>query len=370
MSHQKPKQSPLDKLLARRDANRETIESLHDLIQNPELEDLGRLEVYGLIARMELCNSRENLWYSNDLKSADNRNYGAIGSLWRCNSRLCTNCLAIHSMRNRKRVRAALAAQTFSKGERLNFITFTIPRVGLPLAVTRELVNRAWRLFQRRSVCRSLLRGGAKSEEFTVRPDGFHYHLHVLAKTPWFLFNELRRSWTDAVVDTFAEANIPFNIPTNDGLLVVNVRKVDSPERAVLELCKYLTKSDSWRKLDAASLWTVARQRHWSRMFELFGSFRDSLQEPDQASDQSLSVHTRSVNGKASYVRTVAELFDERDQGHWRDKIAALGFSEWLAELRNRYREHHRHERSWLIGRHPSSTIYSLASAEPLAAFD
>lgn len=257
MKSKPPRQTPAEKLAARRDSNRDTIEQLKNLAKHPDINGNEFLELCGLIERMGICNRPENNWWSADLESADGRRYGGIGSLWRCNSRLCSNCLAIHSMRNRKTVRRAVAAQQPKRGERFQFITFTIPKTSLPLVVIREIVNRAWRTFSRRSLCRSLIRGGAKSEEFTVSPSGFHYHLHVFALTKWLLYTELRRAWTDAVRDAFRDAGHAIDFKTSDGLAVVNVRRVDNIDHAILELCKYITKSDSWKRLDRESLRTA-----------------------------------------------------------------------------------------------------------------
>lgn len=192
-----------------------------------------------------------------------------------------------------------------------------MPNVGLSLLATRDIADRAWTLLRKRSLFASLFRGGAKSEEFTVTSIGFHYHYHLLTIGKWFLYQELRRTWTDCVRQAFADAGQPFEVNTADGLLIVKVQRVDNIEKAVQEVCKYITKSDSWTKMRPSDIGDIGLVPRWFRMFELFGSFSDREAKALVASEGAAAappiVHTRALtDGPAVASQEYWRFYAER----------------------------------------------------------
>lgn len=294
---------PLAAIAARCEAGRETAAELRSIAAN--CHHPHRPELTALSHRIELCSSDENQWLAPATPSEFTNGYFTpIGRLWRCNSKLCPDCVAKKATENRRVLRAVIAAQPKLLGHRWYFATFTIPNPDLSLLETRSIVDRAWSLFRKRSLCVSLIRGGAKSEEFTVTPNGFHYHLHTLFHSKFLHFNSVRAIWTDCVEQAFIDHDRGdmFTVNNADNMLRVVIKPVEPNERCVQELSKYITKSDSWKKLRSIDLHEIALIRRWCRMFEVFGSFRGSGPP---------IVHTPSVNDGCS---------EPSLSNHWRDR--------------------------------------------------
>lgn len=257
-------------------------------------------ELDALALRILACNTPAN-WFLADeaINYTTGEEYQARGQYWNCNSRLCTNCTSRHGARNRTKLLNALAVQKPERNERYSFVTFTIKNPNLDLRRTRDLMNRAWSLFQKRSLCVDLIKGGVKSEEFTLTANGYHYHLHCIFLHRYISYQELRRVWTDCVDVAFREQNLPIDVETRDGLLILVVKPLWDATRAINEVCKYITKSDSWSKMRKDDLAEIGLIRRWFRMFELIGSFRnlkaDLSNEPFFDSEGFPIVHTKSL---------------------------------------------------------------------------
>ncbi len=163
-------------------------------------------------------------------------------------------------------------------GEMYQFITLTIPNPNLSLIQTRMLIDRIWTLFRKREYFKSKVKGGSKSEEFTLTGNGYHYHYHLLCVTRFLNFTEFRREWSECIEIAFREFNLPCEFKTEDGLAMVKIKRLSSSvnglKGAIQEVCKYITKSDSWEKLPSKDLIEVASIKRFWRMFEIFGSFR------------------------------------------------------------------------------------------------
>jgi len=177
----------------------------------------------------------------------------------------------------------------------------------------------------------SLFRGGGKSEEFTLTPNGYHYHLHLLTIGPWFFFQELRRTWTECFHIAAAEAGHKPTITTSDGLLWVVVKRVTNLERGIQEVCKYVTKSDSWSKMRPEDVAELGLTKRWFRMFELFGSFAQSAQLPDVEDDaseaESTIVHTGSLTDADAYASPL----------NWRQYAAGHELAMYLVRLQTEF---------------------------------
>lgn len=226
------------------------------------------------LAKIDLCNDESNFFRGSDMLSRETGElFEGHGRLFHCNHRLCPSCLAGFQRRNRKKLSRAIENRRLSTSEMRQLITLTIPKVDLPLQKTREVVHYAWTLFRKRKWFKSTILAGGKSEEFTVTPTGYHYHLHVLAVTKYIFFAKLRTEWTECVQSAFAYFNVPFSTAA-DGLVVANCRRVYSLKNAIREVTKYVTKTCSWSQCREDDVLQILRLRRFPRSFELFGEFR------------------------------------------------------------------------------------------------
>lgn len=298
-----------------------------------------RDELIALRMRISHCNSVGNHYIKLDETGK------RIGRFWRCGSKLCADCLSAQCARNRKRLRKAFQAQQLMVGERFNFITLTMPNPKLPLVEARSLIDRAWTLFRKRKLCVDLISGGAKAEEFTLTKKGYHYHLHLIVRSKFLLFNEVRRVWTECVAQAFTEAGKTLEVNTKDQLLLCKVNRIDSREQAIHELCKYLTKSDSWLKIPEEDLRSVALMRRWMRMFELFGSFRDkTILDTAQLSDGEAGASFRRKG--------------------WRDRLAEIGLTLYSIELAREVASAAEFQKRALEMRDPTCQIHRLTELQ------
>jgi hypothetical protein len=320
--------------------------------------------VQGLADRIFACSERENYFIAEDLHSTETGElFNGKGSLWACNSRICPTCVGKLSKRNRKISRYIYDNEKVLLGERWYFLTFTMPDLALrefPLLVCRAVINEAWRKFSRSIWFEKVIRGGMKSEEFTVGNfEQYHYHIHSLAicknRITSNNFIEIRREWTKALRFAFKKLGIKFECNTKDGLANVNVERIFSKDRAILELCKYITKSDSWAKIPPEQLADIAAVERFPRMFEVFGACKETAKamkpnqsektftEPPNAENESVN---QSVNvNKDAYldekkitVRNSGDVNNESDapkrkRKSWRVRCRILPRAEWLKSL-------------------------------------
>jgi hypothetical protein len=250
--------------------------ALRDALRQGKVKDE---ESWGLCYRIWTCSDRENHWVGDDLHNTETGElYAGNGNLWSCGSKLCPSCVAKASNRSRKELQLALKNRKLMTGEMYQFITLTIPNPNLSLIQTRIIIDRIWTLFRKRDYFKQKIRGGSKSEEFTLTANGYHYHYHLLCVTRFLNFNEFRRVWTECIKTAFREFNLPCEFKTNDKLAMVKIKRLSSSVNglrgAIQEVCKYVTKSDNWEKLPQKDLIEIASIKRFWRMFEIFGSFK------------------------------------------------------------------------------------------------
>lgn len=314
-------------------------------------------EIDALRLRLLACNTPANWFIADEAVNYDTGEvYEARGQYWNCNSKLCTNCVARTSAKRRQQIRQILQNQDLTKSERYYFVTFTIKNPNLPLRQTRDLVNRAWNLFMKRSLCVDSIKGGVKSEEFTLTPNGFHYHIHALIRSRWLLYGELRRTWTDCVGKAFDDEGLELGIDRTLQTLRIDFRQVGSIEGSIQEVCKYITKSDSWSKLKTTDLAEIAMIRRWFRMFETFGCFKlpKEINEQSEADgfDSDGYVHTKSL----SSVET------EQSPRYWRDILASTTLTRYKEILFSEIESTRTFRTEQLRYRWPQATIKSFAT--------
>lgn len=279
--------------------------------------------------------------------------YTANGNLWYCGSRMCPNCIAKFSATNRRKLLRSLKAVKLQRGEKWYFPTFTLPNFGRSLVDTRHIMNEVWSRFRKRSLCVSSIRGGCKSEEFTLTKIGYHYHLHCLFISKYLHFQEVRRVWTECFTNYCDEEKIPYEINTSDGLLIVRFEPITDFERLPFEICKYITKSDSWSNMPAEHLTEICLVRRWWRMFELFGCMAQRETEAEQTTDESDAeraiVHTSSLTDGSSPTHTE----------FWRDRLDKISLADYLTELQVQYADTIAFRRAQITRRWPETRIFT-----------
>jgi hypothetical protein len=305
-----------------------------------------QFDLKALAYRIKLCNSAKNFWIAENAESADGEYYTAVGRFWLCGSRLCPACAAAAAARSRRKLRKAISEQKLERGERFYFPTLTIQNPNLSLLKTRLIVNYAWTLLRKRRFWCASIRGGSKSEEFTKTARGFHYHLHLFIKSKYLHFQEFRRVWTECVEQSFKKFHVDFNPGTIDGLLIVRFEPINDLESIVFELCKYLTKSDSWSKIPESDLSDLALLPRWHRMFEMFGSFRSN----EKRREDEPIVHKTVLSDAALRDTSIPT---------WLRRARKLGMFRYLADLEADFKKSESYRRDQLYRRWRFSSVFS-----------
>jgi hypothetical protein len=306
-----------------------------------KLDESDAAEIATLAARISLCNSPQNLVEAGEvIDKTTGEIFPFKTHLWRCGSKLCPDCVASESRRNRKKIQEAIGRQKLIVGEHFHFLTFTIPNPGLELLETRELVNAAWQLFRKRKWTRNRLIGYAKSEEFTLTRKGYHYHLHLLVRSKYIFYDRLRTEWTECVRAVFEAAGHRLEIATADRLLIVNCQRVGSMSDAINELCKYVTKADSWKRISKSDLIQAALVRRWHRMFELGGTFssRNANKTPSSDVEDDLIPFDQpkvppSLKVTILDTKSLSDGKTFSTSESWRNQLRALGIRTYAKRL-------------------------------------
>jgi hypothetical protein len=275
--------------------------------------------------RIKRCCSNDNLFVGEDFHTSDGELFEGKGSLWACNSRLCPNCVGKLSKRNRRIIRYVIENQKLLVGENWYAVNFTLPNLNLKdveLPLIAEIMQTAWKRFsaletrkdKKPTWFQNIIRGGFKNCEFTyTKNDVYNYHLHTLlvakSKIGRDNFIEIRRHWTKALTFAFAKFGIELKINSKDGLANVYVekRKFNSRnrEKTIKELCKYVTKNESWREIPLEQLETIVAVPRFWRMFESFGVCRQTARQMNETAVIS------SANADIETVNQSANLNDD-----------------------------------------------------------
>lgn len=342
--------------------------SLRDAIADIKPDDYLTLTL--LAHRIDACNDERNHWLASDLHNDDGELYDGGGRFWSCGSKLCPSCLAKQARRNRSRLREAIGKQKLRTGENLHFVTFTMPNPGLDLITTRSIMNRAWSLLRKRQYWKQLVKGGCKSEEFTVTAKGFHYHMHQILRAGFISYSKLKSEWTECLQKAALDvADHSMTFATSDKLAIVNVQRVRSVDSAIKEVAKYITKADAWSKLESSTLLDLARIRRFPRMFELFGTFAlaDTAERPSRAS---LEVSIQPLNN--NQLRDIEAILDTQSisdgelfEPSWRGRANRVGAAEYLAELHQRIGEAVEIRKGQLKRKYHAATFLQVNSERP-----
>jgi hypothetical protein len=270
---------------------------------------------------MRQCAHVNNVWHAGGLVNDIGQEFEGLGTLYACNSRLCGFCMNARRKLSRRRAREGMARVRLGSGEKWLFVTLTVPTMPArvsPLFETLEVVGEAWGVLTKHGRWNALARASIKGIEFTLgeqrckehrdankhrdskacaecpdcrqwdaERDGYHVHIHLLAVALWIKADELRAAWSDCLREVWKRRGLDRAINTRDGLAVCHVahvtdRKVErrgaviNREGAVSEVCKYITKADSFLSIPEDQLIDVAGVRRWPRMFEVLGCCRET----------------------------------------------------------------------------------------------
>lgn len=332
---------------AQAEAGRSIARLIDDALASLKPDD--SLELSVLAHRVRLCNNIGNIWHAVDLHNADGELYDGAGKFWACGSKLCPSCLSKQAKRNRSNLRQAIALTPLMTGQHRHFLTLTFPKTDLPLLEARAIMNHAWSLFRKRSWFRRTIAGGARSEEFTVSKRRYHYHMHVYVHSAYIDFNTFRHTWNECVAEAFRKAKLSLVINTSDRIIVANCERVRSIDNAINELAKYITKTNSWAKIPTSHLLDIARIRRFPRMFEIFGTLRNSLRHARESESEIVENET---------ILDTESLSDEVCESGWRSELDRLGAAAYLDKLRTQIAEHSVFRMQQLRRRYEFATFY------------
>jgi hypothetical protein len=337
--------------------------ALEDAIAAERPPDSLQLQIHA--ERIRLCNAAENHWVANDLHTNDGELYNAYGKFWSCHSKLCPGCLAKETRRARKRFRNAVERHRLMVGQWRQLLTLTIPNLGLDLLTTRKIAYHAWTLFRKRKWFKDTILGGCRSEEFTITPTGFHYHMHLLCITKYIHWATYRAQWTDCVLEAFdfvIRQRPP--IHTVDGLVIANATKIGSLDGAMKEVAKYLTKADGWAKLDKSSLLDVARIPRFPRMFEQFGCLSNRALSPADAG----ALDDAAEKNKAILDKEC--ISDGTTSEKWRNITDEARAAEYLHDLYQRFGEIREFRQRQLKRKYHAAQFWRLKPTHNVTAND
>jgi hypothetical protein len=346
--------------------------------------------------RIKRCCSDDNLFVGEDFHTSDGELFEGKGSLWACNSRLCPNCVGKLSKRNRRIIRYVIENQKLLVGENWYAVNFTLPNLNLKdveLPLIGEIMQAAWKRFsaletrkdKKPTWFQKMIRGGFKNCEFTyTKNDVYHYHLHTLLVAKSRIgrdnFTEIRRHWTKAITFAFAKFGIELKINSKDGLANVYVekRKFNSRnrEKTINELCKYVTKNESWREIPIEQLETIVAVPRFWRMFESFGVCRQTARKMNEtavisSANADIETVNQSANlNKDAYLDTKElinrqenELLDKRKRVRrvsWRIRVKEIPLWQYRMELADEIEEVQRFRRLQLQRKYSFATFQTL----------
>jgi hypothetical protein len=324
--------------------------------------------------RLRACADRANFYLGEDFVDfRTGETFSGFATLFGCGLKLCQSCTARLASRNRNIARQAITntklikrenyhfkkKKFFNEQERYRFITFTMPEIRASFKETMAVQKRAWDLFRKLKFTKHYFSAYIKSVEFTVRENGtYHDHIHLLAITVFPPAELIKIEWTNCVRKAFDEFGFEFGATQANVnlLLVYNAKEkntmVISPEDALQEICKYVTKTETWEKIPSEHLLEIARIPRWDRMFEVTGRFRETIQKlnaersafssaGDEASskeadhDSETYIYTDGItDGCLSETSEIPEISSELStekpkRTSWRDLVEEVGLEKY-----------------------------------------
>jgi hypothetical protein len=269
------------------------------------LESIARIENSPRAAlnakKLKLCSDPKNIYIATDLHNRETGDcFDGNGTLWACRLAYCPNCNARVGARHRRRVRETLTQLKPRVGHRWQLVTLTAPPVNAPLFDSIAAFLRAWHLFRKRPLWVKSVWAGWKSLEFTVNKDtGLkNVHIHALTLAKFLRKDDVRANWTSCIAKAWWERDVFLTLKTVDGLAVAHVDEIKSKrgsamDSAILEVTKYVCKSDDWLTLPPSDLLAVTQCERFPRLFESFGKAYGKSEKLSQ----SLHLDTKHLTG-------------------------------------------------------------------------
>jgi hypothetical protein len=353
---------------------RENSESVSDVLK-AAAHTAGDEIALALAGRVRQCSLKSNHYLADDLYDENGDCFNGFGNLWGCASKLCHSCMTKAASRNRKLAREVLnntklirreyfcylKRKSVVEQEKLRFVTLTMPKVNLSCIQTLGLLKRAWELFRKLDFTKNYFDGFVKSTEFTVRSDKtYHAHIHLLAVSFFIPEKLIKNFWLNCVRTAFTESGLKFKASG----VVVNLKMAD--ENSVNEVCKYLTKSESWSEIPKAHLLEIANVRRFPRMFELTGRFGKVARRIKAQKEFEKQARVEQENA----ANTGADYLDKNDvtdgnstkvtivrRKNWRDLVPEIGLENYLVELESQVTEAMRVRQEILAKKYPLATF-------------
>lgn len=347
-----------------------------------------------LAQRIKKCASPSNRYTAKDLNNQSGECFDGFGNLFPCGAKLCYSCMAKAARRNKKIAEEALkiiklerksylpfsSKKKVVEQQRLRMITLTMPKVFLSCVESTELVIRAFDLFRKLKFTETYFAGYIKTIEFTTREDdSYHSHIHLLAACFFIPETTIKRLWRRCVQTAFIEKGLDWRAATKNlgdaDKLNVNLELTDSNERSLIEVCKYLTKSESWENIPASHLLEIANIKRWRRMFELSGCFKRAAQLIKAKNEvikqaQREAAHAENRNYLDTKCISAAESLPENSESeakftakkeNWRDRVKKLGVDAYLTILERQIEITQRTRKELLAEKYPLATFTDLA---------
>lgn len=178
---------------------------------------------------------------------------------FRCRHRLCPYCAASRQRRAFLRFLPILENYACRGNGQPVLITLTVQSSLRALAVEDKEFKAAFGRLRRLKRWKDHISGALCGYEFTLTPNGWHYHAHILAfRKTWYDQRELAQDWQRSARTSIAIVDIRAISNLSDGL------------RSTLQYCFKPTELDNWTANEIKQFSDL----HRIKLSDCFGSFR------------------------------------------------------------------------------------------------
>ena len=170
-----------------------------------------------------------------------------------------------------------------------------------------------------------------------MTPNGVHYHLHLIIRSKFVRYRLFRQLWTESVRQAYEEEQLELNVKTSDKLLWVDIQKTYDIKKAVKEVCKYITKADSWQKIRTSDLFEIESCEDPQRVL---------LAPPD----------LRPILD----TEPISDALGHEPAASWRKNLTEYSFFAWTANLQAQIQSTQRARRIDLAKKYPYAAFQTL----------
>ncbi len=266
----------------------------------------------------------------------------------------------------------------------LRFVTLTLPPTNLTSFRSLRLLLAVWEKFRKPPFFINYISGFARDAEFTVRADGTsHPHIHAIFAGTYLPGDECKAQWTKCAEKVYKKAGQKFEPKTDSGQCVVHFKQVLSVESGTRELCKYITKSDSWSEVPKEHLLEMALVARWPKMFALGGTFALAAArlERQRTEARAAAISTTTAGSAATgYLDTKslsgsfaldelsgeakeipkAALLKRKKKPNWRTLVREIGLERYKIVHAAQVAKQRSYRKRQLIEKYPLATFKSL----------